>query len=80
MPTARTNFGVGVVNGALYAVGGVNTSSVLATVEAYDPISNTWTPKAPMPTARTYLGVGVVNGVLYAVGGGILATVEAYIP
>src|SRR5439155_526290 len=56
----------------------------LATVEAYDPASNTWTTKASMPTARGGLGVAVVNGVLYAVGGedgaSLLATVEAYDP
>jgi hypothetical protein len=39
------------VNGILYAVGGTKPSVILNTVEAYDPLTNTWTPKAPMPTA-----------------------------
>lgn len=57
---------------------------VVATVEAYDPVTNTWTTKAPMPTPRSMLAVGVVNGILYAVGGqsatGSFNVVEAYNP
>ena len=74
---ARLYLGVGVVNGILYAVGGGNGNSVFATVEAYDPVSNTWTTRASMPTGRSGLGVGVVNGVLYAVGG---TTAAAFSP
>jgi hypothetical protein len=85
MPTAREHLAVGVVNGVLYAVGGAVdfNGGARQTVEAYDPVTNTWTTKAPMPTARWLLAVGVVNGVLYAVGGetpGVLQTVEAYDP
>ena len=72
----------GVVNDVFYAVGGID-GGLHSTVEAYDPVSNTWTNAAPMPTARYALGVGVLNGVLYAVGGyniGYLATVEGYQP
>src|SRR5437773_1923428 len=61
MLTPDVEFGVGVMNGILYAVGAV--------VQAYDPVANSWTTKASMPTRRGGLGVGVVNGVLYAVGG-----------
>jgi energy-converting hydrogenase Eha subunit A len=84
MPTPRSRFSVGVVNGVLYAVGGVNGTGNLGTVEAYDPVANSWTTMAPMPTPREELAVGVVNGLLYAIGGagnnGPLATVEAYDP
>src|SRR6185503_14888443 len=74
MPTPRSHFGVAEVNGVLYAVGGMKDRPCcpypfIATVEAYDRMTDTWTPKASMPTARADLGVGVVNGVLYAVGG-----------
>jgi hypothetical protein len=52
--------------------------------EAYDPVTDTWTTKAPTPTSRFQATAGVVNGVLYRVGGsdGVndLATVEAYNP
>jgi N-acetylneuraminic acid mutarotase len=83
MPTARGALAADVVNGMLYAVGGYN-GTALATVEAYDPASNTWTSNLPpMPTARYFLAAGVVNGTLYAVGGccsGALyvGTVDAY--
>jgi energy-converting hydrogenase Eha subunit A len=83
MPTPRGGLGVAVVNGILYAVGGVSGGGLNA-VEAYDPGTNTWTTKAAMPTPRAHLGVGVVNGILYAVGGtnGLSGfnTVEAYNP
>ncbi len=97
MPTGRWGLAVGVVKGTLFAVGGVGRpppglrqmSVVLSTVEAYDPITNSWATKAPMPTPRSYLTVGVVNGILYALGGArspypqvgdILSSVEAYDP
>ena len=60
------------LNNTLYAVGGTNGSSgsgTLATVEAYDPASNTWTPQASLSTARYAPALGEVNGQLYAVGG-----------
>src|SRR5581483_2365839 len=81
MPTARDSLGMAALSGKLYAVGG-NDGSVSNAVEAYDPTTNTWAPKAPMTTARRYLGVAAsFNGKLYAVGGSLggstgLATVE----
>jgi N-acetylneuraminic acid mutarotase len=89
MPTRRSSLAVGVVNGILYAVGGVGccnigeNSTILSTVEAYNPTTNAWTTKAPMPTPRALGSVGVVDGILYAVGGAIphiANTVAAYNP
>ncbi len=85
MPSDRGNFGIGVVNGILYVVGGFDGSSnESATMDAYDPATNIWSPRQVMPTGRTGPGVGVVNGTLYAAGGyghgQVLATVEAYDP
>jgi hypothetical protein len=69
MPTLRQDFGVGVVSGVLNTVGGRAGSGLWsATVEAYDPVANSWTTKAP-PSGRYAVGFGVVHGVLYAVGG-----------
>ncbi len=77
MPTPRAFLGVAVVDGILYAIGGAAcvdanvpcaTKSV-ATVEAYDPATDTWTTKASMPTPRQSVGAAVINGRIYAVGG-----------
>jgi len=72
------------MNGVLYAMGGYNGNHI-ATVEAYDPTTDSWTTKTPMPTPRNALGVGSVNGMLYAVGGqsttvSAIGTNEAYDP
>lgn len=87
MPTPRRLLGTGVNNGILYAIGGSGNNATccnqFATLEAYNPATNTWTPMAPMPTGREGLAAGVVNGILYAVGGynGVVNTlVEAYDP
>jgi N-acetylneuraminic acid mutarotase len=63
----------------LYVIGGSSASTVqpsgptrgaLATVQAYDFATNTWSTKAPMPLAlyRTN-GAGVIAGKIYASGG-----------
>jgi N-acetylneuraminic acid mutarotase len=70
MPTARGSFGMTVVNGVAYAVGGAATSqTALATVEAYTPGNNRWTTKTPLPAARSHLNVGGIGNVLYVAGG-----------
>src|SRR3989442_303568 len=58
MPTPRSFLAAGVANGILHAVGGYYFNS-LATLEAYDPVSDSWTTKASTPTARYGLGAGV---------------------
>jgi N-acetylneuraminic acid mutarotase len=81
MPTARAGPGVAAINGLLYVVGGDARGQDFATLEVYDPSTDTWTTKASMPTARFGLGGAAVNGILYAVGGDpTRRTVEAYDP
>ena len=73
MPTRHGYLASGVVNGILYAVGGqddpAGTAVILNSVEAYDPLTDTWSSKTPMPTARRGAAIGVVGGILYTVGG-----------
>ena len=72
MPTARTAFAGAQVSDVVYAIGGYNESAgfnLLATVEAYDPVTNSWSTKAAMPTARQNLAAVAVNGIVYAIGG-----------
>jgi N-acetylneuraminic acid mutarotase len=89
MPTARSNLGlVAASDGKLYAVGGHAGrpgDDRLATVEAYDPTTDSWATVSRLPTPRANLGVAAAsNGKLYAIGGGdasnALATVEEYTP
>lgn len=70
MPTARGDFGVAVVAGKIYVIGGTNeTSETLNVVEEYNPLTNEWTTKKPMPTPRSGLAVAVYDGKIYAFGG-----------
>ena len=98
MPTQRSDFATCIVNGKIYAIGGEVDKFgdvSIATVEMYDPKTDTWTQKADMPTARS-TSTSVVDGKIYAIGGGkthkrrigpgwgwetiILPTVEMYDP
>jgi len=83
LPTFRFVLGAAALKGLVYAVGGMNFED-MATVEAYDPATNTWGTRAPLPSPRSELSVAVVNGVLYAIGGirdrAVVGTVEAYDP
>jgi N-acetylneuraminic acid mutarotase len=88
MPTGRYGLATATVDGKIYAIGGTRGGGALATVEVYDPVTNSWsTTPAPMPTARYGLATATVNGKIYAIGGtgtvtGVLnlATVEVYDP
>jgi hypothetical protein len=44
-------------------------ADILASVEMYDPATNTWTPRAAMPTARRTGVVGTLNGKAQVMGG-----------
>jgi N-acetylneuraminic acid mutarotase len=69
MPTARSDLGVAVIDGKLYAVGGFDSRSYSSALEVYDPGTDEWTRLPDMPTARSNLGVATIGGRLYAVGG-----------
>jgi N-acetylneuraminic acid mutarotase len=88
MPTPRAALSTCVVDGIIYAIGGVRgvNQNADAIVEAYDPETDAWTTKAPMTTPRGFLSTSVVDGIIYAIGGGrslsstAISTVEAYDP
>src|SRR2546427_804011 len=70
IPTARA-FGAAATgqDGLIYVFGGHN-GSLLHTVEAYDPSTDTWATKNPMLTARdTNAAVTGPDGRIYAIGG-----------
>jgi hypothetical protein len=90
MPTARSGFGIAVVNGEIYAIGGYNKDQTdfSAVNEKYNPTSNTWVQKTPMPTHRVSFGIAVFENKIYVFGGQILVnghrqvitTTEVYDP
>jgi N-acetylneuraminic acid mutarotase len=85
MPTKRGAAGAAVVNGKIYVTGGVNSlpgvtengvhpsrpHNVLATVEEYDPATNSWRERRPMLVARNHHAVAAVGDKLYVIGGRI---------
>lgn len=89
MPTLRNGIATGVINGRLYVAGGWGSGGCpcvdLATVESYDPVSNTWRTEPPLPSGVYYAGGAVINGVFYVVGGarygvGVTNSVYAFDP
>jgi N-acetylneuraminic acid mutarotase len=91
MPTARTVGASAVMNGRIYVAGGwvfaTIFSGTVASLEIYDPTSNTWTSGADMPTARAILAASAAKEDLFFIGGGSVAlgtldssVVESYNP
>ena len=87
MLTGRMFPATSVVNDKVYVIGGGHDilGPHLATVEEYDPATDTWTRKADMPTRRAGLAPSVVNGKIYVIGGepsaqAFVSTVYAYDP
>jgi len=87
LPDFRFLFGTAEAGGKLYAAGGYGFGAYpndLATVQAYDPATDTWTTRAPMSTARYGSAAATINGLIYVVGGiqdvYMLGTLEVYDP
>ncbi len=79
MPTARGWLSTVVIDGKIYAVGGLDDLA-LATLEEYDPQLDRWTRKADMPTAHVNdLSTSVIEGKLYTIGRAV-PNVEEYDP
>lgn len=75
---ARDNDANAVLGGKVYVFGGAPTgTTVLSSMEVYDPVSNTWpttssvtsTPWPAMPVPRYGLAAVSTNGVIYLIGG-----------
>ena len=85
MPTARGGFGLAVISGKIYAIGGLNGNNLaLSTTEVYNPQTNEWTSKTPMPTPRSGFAIVVYQNKIYVIGGtvgnGFVGNNEVYDP
>ena len=60
MAEARYDHAVAVLDGKLYAVGGLNDDGgILSSVERYDPATNAWEEVAPLPSAPDAKSAGI---------------------
>ncbi|MFC1500433.1 Kelch repeat-containing protein [Candidatus Zixiibacteriota bacterium] len=73
MTTPRSTAASAVIDGKLYVVGGTDRAypgrPVYDVLEVYDPVTDSWTSKAPMLTPRWGAGAAAVDGKLYVMGG-----------
>ena len=83
VPTKRGSPVAAVAGDKIYVIGGATTPPgsketvvhptrphvSVATVEEYDPATNTWRQRTSMPTPRNHATAGVVNGKIYVIGG-----------
>ncbi len=72
MLTARGGFGVAVVDGKIYAIGGLTGGDLPVSItEEYNPQTNEWTSKTPMPTPRSGFAITVYQNKIYVIGGSV---------
>jgi N-acetylneuraminic acid mutarotase len=89
MPSGRRGHAVvAAPDGLIYVIGGQGEgpgANWLASVDVYNPVTDTWKAASPMPRARASFGAVLgSDGRIYAVGGyndsGYLTAVDAYDP
>ncbi|HUG16947.1 MAG TPA: kelch repeat-containing protein, partial [Thermomicrobiales bacterium] len=68
---ALDHVGTATINGQVYLIGGLTgwPGPSVNSLYVYDPLSNTWSPKANLPRALGSMAVGVIDGKLYVAGG-----------
>lgn len=74
MPTPRMVGSAHNVNDIIYVIGGTDDPNLgsltgVATVEAYDPETDSWTTKTPMPGPRIAFASCVLDEKIYIIGG-----------
>ncbi|KAG8225215.1 hypothetical protein J437_LFUL012690 [Ladona fulva] len=71
MNAPRSELGLAMLDGSIFAVGGWDGSFGLDSVERYDPSRNQWFPVAAMPHPLASPAVVAHHGLLYVIGGSI---------
>ncbi|XP_002730985.1 kelch-like protein 24 [Saccoglossus kowalevskii] len=72
MNVPRSELGLAIVDGSIFAVGGWEGSARLESVEKYDTWTNIWMFVSPMKIAVTSPAVVAHEGLLYVTGGAVL--------
>ena len=90
MPTARAGAAAAEVNGQLYVISGSDGSTVISSVDVYNPVTGTWANPSPVTaigTGRAFARAIALGGQLYVIGGctvadcsSITGTLEVYDP
>jgi N-acetylneuraminic acid mutarotase len=71
MPVARQELASGALDGKVYVLGGYDgDGNSTATVQVYDPITDTWTSAQSLPDAVNHNSAAVAGGKLYSFGAG----------
>ena len=69
MMTPRSRFAQVEHDGTVFVISGQSPEGWTASVEAYDPVENTWASRAAKPTAVANVGAVAVGGLIYVPGG-----------
>ena len=86
MQVSRTGAGTAAVNGIVYIMGGSQRYNVtgnefsyrsINATEAYNPMTDVWSQKAPMPTSRDSFGAAAYQNRIFCIGGKSASKIEA---
>ena len=95
MNHARCSAAMSVVNGEIYAIGGIGwppnrdqSYLYLSSVEVFNPKTNRWQERTEMPASKAWHTASVIDGKIYVIGGYFqegreyktLSTIEIYDP
>ena len=70
LPVAREMVAVDALGGLVYVAGGNSPSGPSVNVDAYDPVTNSWSARPPLPRPRWFgNGGATLQGKLYVPGG-----------
>ncbi|MGD2176888.1 MAG: kelch repeat-containing protein [Anaerolineae bacterium] len=69
MPTRRAHLALAAAGDHLLAIGGQTPDGLAATVEAYDPENDIWTPLTDKPTPVAYVSAATIGSDVYVPGG-----------
>jgi len=69
MPTRRAYIALAAAEGQILAIGGLTPEGVTATVEAYDPENDVWTPRDDKPTPAAYISAVTIGAAVFVPGG-----------